>query len=45
MNQARNALDAFGHATVAVRAADGRLVWQTPLARKLLNDYFASPAT
>jgi len=34
--QARNALDAFGHATLAVRAADGRILWQTPLARKLL---------
>jgi len=40
MKQARSALDAFGQATVAVRAADGRLVWQTPLARKLLRDYF-----
>lgn len=34
--QARNALDAFGHATFAVRAADGRILWQTPLARQLL---------
>ncbi len=34
--QARNALDAFGHATLAVRAADGRILWQTPLARQLL---------
>jgi DNA-binding response OmpR family regulator/DNA-binding CsgD family transcriptional regulator len=40
--QARNALDAFGHAAVTVRAADGRLVWQTPLARSLLTRYFAS---
>ena len=38
MKQARSALDAFGQATVAVRAADGKLVWQTPLARSLLND-------
>ena len=38
---ARNALDAFGHATVVVRAVDGRLVWQTPLARQLLERYFA----
>ena len=43
MKQARTALDAFGQATVAVRAADGRLVWQTPLARKLLGDFFANP--
>lgn len=43
MKQARSALDAFGQATVAVRASDGRLVWQTPLARKLLADYFDTP--
>ena len=42
MRQARTALDAFGQATVAIRAADGKLVWQTPLARSLLGDYFAS---
>ncbi len=42
---ARSALDAFGQATVAVRAVDGKIVWQTPLARKLLNDYFANPET
>ncbi len=41
MKQARTALDAFGQATVAVRARDGRLVWQTPLARKLLQEHFA----
>lgn len=40
MKQARTALDAFGQATAAIRASDGRLVWQTPLARKLLRDYF-----
>src|SRR5574343_182980 len=43
MRQARSALDAFGQATVAVRAADSRIVWQTPLARSLLNAYFANP--
>ena len=43
MKQARSALDAFGQATVAVRAGDGKLVWQTQLARKLLKDYFANP--
>lgn len=41
MRQARTALDAFGQATVAVRASDGKLVWQTVLSRKLLGDYFA----
>jgi CheY-like chemotaxis protein/DNA-binding CsgD family transcriptional regulator len=40
--QARNALDAFGHATIAVRIEAGaaRLVWQTPLARRWLPAYF-----
>ncbi|MDO9286340.1 MAG: response regulator, partial [Aquabacterium sp.] len=40
--QARNALDAFGHATLVVRPADGRLLWQTGLARTLLREYFGS---
>lgn len=39
--QARNALDAFGHAVMTVRAADGRIVWQTPLARELLRAFDA----
>lgn len=43
IKQARTALDAFGQATVAIRAADLKLVWQTPLARQLLHDYFGSP--
>ncbi|MBS1228914.1 MAG: two component transcriptional regulator, LuxR family [Proteobacteria bacterium] len=43
MKQARSALDAFGQATVAVRSRDGKVVWQTPLARSLLKDYFANP--
>jgi len=38
--QARNALDAFGHATLVVRAADGKIVWKTPLARDLLMQHF-----
>ncbi|HNA28870.1 MAG TPA: response regulator transcription factor [Thiobacillaceae bacterium] len=40
MKQARTALDAFGQATAALRAEDGRLLWATPLARKLLREYF-----
>jgi DNA-binding response OmpR family regulator/DNA-binding CsgD family transcriptional regulator len=40
--QARNALDAFGHATLVVRRADGRLVWQTALARQMLEAHFQS---
>lgn len=45
--QTRHALDAFGYATIAVRAGDGRLLWQTPLARELLETYFgtSAPAT
>jgi DNA-binding response OmpR family regulator/DNA-binding CsgD family transcriptional regulator len=47
--QARNALDAFGHATMAVHVTHdtsanlraGRAVWQTPLARQLMHTYFA----
>jgi DNA-binding response OmpR family regulator/DNA-binding CsgD family transcriptional regulator len=38
--QARNALDAFGQATLAVHADGGRVVWQTPLARTLMQRYF-----
>ncbi|MEY8878605.1 MAG: response regulator [Leptothrix sp. (in: b-proteobacteria)] len=41
-SQARNALDAFGHATLVVRLQDGRLIWQTALARQLLETHFAS---
>jgi DNA-binding response OmpR family regulator/DNA-binding CsgD family transcriptional regulator len=40
--QARNALDAFGHATLVVRLLDGRLVWQTALARQMLALHFQS---
>jgi len=42
--QARNALDAYGHATIAVRLGPqgARLVWQTPLARRWLPTYFDS---
>ena len=45
--QARNALDAFGYASITVRmggSADGRLVWQTPLARELLMRYYGTSA-
>ena len=42
--QARNALDAFGYASITVRASDGRLMWQTPLARALLLRYYGSEA-
>lgn len=40
IKQARNTLDAFGQATLALRVRDGRLAWQTDLARQLLVAYF-----
>ena len=42
--QTRNALDAFGYASITVRPGDGKLMWQTPLARDLLKDYFGTAA-
>ena len=49
--QAHNALDAYGHATMAIHfegdsvANPVRSVWQTPLARRLMHEYFgAAPA-
>jgi DNA-binding response OmpR family regulator/DNA-binding CsgD family transcriptional regulator len=42
--QARNALDAFGYASITVRVSDGRLMWQTALARELLQRYCGEPA-
>lgn len=43
MSQARTALDAFGQATVAISLHDGALVWQTPLARRMLQEFFGTP--
>ena len=47
-HQARNALDAFGHATMAIHMDEAhgpmRAVWQTPLARDLLAVYFEALA-
>ncbi len=40
--QTRNALDAFGYASITVRAGDGKLMWQTPLARELLMAYYGT---
>jgi len=42
--QTRNALDAFGYASITVRPGDGRLMWQTPLARDLLKTYYGTAA-
>ena len=41
MDQARSALDAFGNAVLAVTPHNGRIVWQTPLARQWMQGYFA----
>lgn len=43
--QTRNALDAFGYASITVRVSDGKLMWQTPLARDLLLRYYGTPAS
>ncbi|WP_338770494.1 response regulator transcription factor [Massilia sp. METH4] len=45
MNQARSALDAFGNAMLAVTPHNGRIVWQTPLARQWMQQYFDSSDT
>lgn len=42
--QTRNALDAFGYASITVRVSDGRLMWQTSLARDLLMRYYGTDA-
>ncbi|MDM0054155.1 response regulator transcription factor [Variovorax fucosicus] len=42
--QARNALDAFGYASITVRMPEGRLIWQTSLARALLQRYCGTSA-
>jgi CheY-like chemotaxis protein/DNA-binding CsgD family transcriptional regulator len=45
--EARNALDAFGYASIMVRlggTGDGKLTWQTPLARALLARYYGTSA-
>jgi len=43
-SQARHALDAFGHASIALRPTDGRVLWQTPLARELMARHFGAGA-
>lgn len=43
VTQARSALDAFGHA-VLVAGLDGRIAWQTPLARQWLQAWFPEGA-
>lgn len=40
MSQARGALDAFGQAAIAITPSNGKIVWQTPLAREWMQRYF-----
>lgn len=42
--QARNALDAFGYASITLRMPEGRVIWQTSLARELLQRYAQTAA-
>jgi DNA-binding response OmpR family regulator/DNA-binding CsgD family transcriptional regulator len=42
VDQARSALDAFGNAVIAMSPRDGRIVWQTPLARTLMQGYLVA---
>lgn len=42
--QARNALDAFGYASITVRMPEGKLIWQTALARDMLLRYCGTSA-
>ncbi len=42
MHQARGALDAFGQAAIAITPQNGKIVWQTPLARQWLQNYFST---
>jgi DNA-binding response OmpR family regulator/DNA-binding CsgD family transcriptional regulator len=42
MRQARGALDAFGQAAIAITPQNGKIVWQTPLARELMQRYFTN---
>jgi CheY-like chemotaxis protein/DNA-binding CsgD family transcriptional regulator len=43
-DRARNALDAFGYASITVRMPEGKLIWQTALARDMLLRYFGTSA-
>lgn len=42
VNHASHALDAFGYATLVVNATTAEVVWQTPLARTLMQRHFGS---
>lgn len=40
VQEARSVLDAFGQAAIAITPQDSKIVWQTPLARDLVQAYF-----
>ncbi|MDG1073750.1 MAG: response regulator transcription factor [Methylophilaceae bacterium] len=40
VHDARSVLDAFGQAAIAITPQNGKIVWQTPLARDWMNSYF-----
>ncbi|HAO24957.1 MAG TPA: DNA-binding response regulator, partial [Methylophaga sp.] len=42
INQTQGALDAFGQAAIAVLPNTGKIIWQTPLARQLIEKYMSS---
>jgi len=42
MSQTKSALDSFGQAVIAVLPASYKVIWQTPLAKQLLNKYVPS---
>ena len=44
VHQARSVLDAFGQAAIAITPQNGKIVWQTPLARDWMNNYFPDGA-
>lgn len=39
IHQTRSVLDAFGQAAIAVQPQTGKVVWQTPLARRYMEKY------
>ncbi|HDY85753.1 MAG TPA: response regulator [Methylophaga aminisulfidivorans] len=41
MSHTQGALDAFGQAAIAVLPKTDKIIWQTPLARQLIDKYFA----
>lgn len=42
ISQTQYVLDAFGQAAIAVLPKTGKIIWQTPLARQLLEKYMTS---